>query len=165
MTFARTRDLALVREVLTHPTQTRMSAEDATDVATWTPHDDERVWYITAIAPTQCPAFTELLGIFTLIPQNAVCYEIHAALLPAAWGERTRLALRGALEYSWLHSPARRIVASIPAYNRLAIALGRDAGMTQFGVNEKSFQRHGILHDQVLLGISAAPKCNPSSGR
>jgi RimJ/RimL family protein N-acetyltransferase len=148
MEFARTRDLTLVRSVLTHASQVRMSAEDATDVATWNPHDDERIWYIAA------RELDEVLGIFTLIPQNACCYEIHAALLPRCWGARTREALRGALAWMFANSPARRIVASIPAYNRLAIALARDAGLTRYGMNEKSFMRGGTLHDQVLVGIS-----------
>lgn len=158
MTFARTRDFALVRSVLTHRSQIRMASDDATP-ADWRPNEDERVIYITAIAPTSCAAFAELAGIFTLIPQNAVCYEIHAALLPACWGPRTREALRGAIEWAWRETPARRITASIPAYNRLAIRLARDAGMQEYGTNAASFLRGGVLHDQVLFGISKQNIC------
>jgi hypothetical protein len=163
MTFTRTRDLALVRRTLTDASQVRMSAEDATDVATWQPHADERVIYIAVTGPTKCVAFTELLGIFTLIPENSVCFQIHAALLPHCWGSRTRLALRGALAFAWRETPARRIVASIPAFNRLAVRLARDAGMTCYGINSASFLRGGRLHNQVLVGISA-PEYSPSSG-
>jgi RimJ/RimL family protein N-acetyltransferase len=148
LTFARTRDYELVRRVLTHESQLRMSSEDATDVATWSPQRDDRVWYIAV------RAYGKLYGIFTLIPQNAVCYEIHAALLPGGWGVNTRPALIGVIAWMFRHSPARRIVASIPIYNRLAIKLARDAGMQQFGTNPASFQRGGVLHDQELFGIS-----------
>lgn len=148
LTFARTRDFALVREVLTHESQARMSSDDATDLAAFRPNEDDRIIYLAIFDAG------EALGIFTLIPQNAVCYEIHCALLPPCWGPRTRLALRGALAWAFRETPARRIVASIPAYNRLAIRLARDAGMTQFGTNEKSFERGGALRDQILLGIS-----------
>lgn len=153
LTFGRTRDYALIRQVLTHPSQTRMAAEDATDIAAWEPHRDERVYYLAVQAPTACVAFSELVGIVTAIPQNAVCYEIHVAFLPHAWG-MTRPALRGAIAWLFAHTDARRIVAAVPAYNRLAIALGKDAGMTEYGRNPASFMRGGALHDQLLLGIS-----------
>lgn len=167
MTFAFTRDLALVREVLTHPTQARMSSDDGTDLITWDPSADERVYYVLVSDPERGkesltkrgvlrPAgFSEAaLGIFSLYPQNAVCYEIHAALLPRAWGARSRAALRGALEFAWRETPARRIVCAIPAYNALAIKLAKDCGFRAFGRNRASWLRWGKLHDQILLGIS-----------
>lgn len=155
MTFAFTRDFATIRAVLTHPTQHRMASDDATHLATWSPSENEWVWYIEAREGD------ELLGIFTVAPQNCVCYEIHAALLPCAWGARTRTALRGAIEFLWsttsnmnMGAGIPRIVATIPAYNKLAIKLARDVGMRAFGRNPASFLRGGKLHDQVLLGIS-----------
>lgn len=155
MTFRLTRDYELVRSVLTHPSQYRMASEDATPVATcWRPNEHELIWYVAAEDATACPAFRELFAIFTLIPQNAVCFEIHAAFLPRAWGIHTRPALRGVIAWMWTNSPAKRIVASIPVYNRLAIKLARDAGMEQYGLNPASFQRGGALHDQHLTGIS-----------
>ena len=158
MTFERTRDFGLVRAVLTHPSQVRMSADDGTDPVNWSPCEDERVLYVAArlgaYDPVRHLPADELLGIFTLIPQNAVCCEIHAALLPFAWGVRTREALRGALAWSFENTPARRIVCGIPAYNKLAIKLAKDCGFRAYGRNPASWLRHATLHDLVLLGIS-----------
>ena len=148
MTFERTRDFGLVRAVLTHPSQVRMASDDGTDLASWSPCEDERVCYITAREGDA------VLGIFTLIGQNAVCYEIHAALLPFAWGARTRTALRGALAWSFENTPVRRIVCGIPTYNKLAIKLAKDCGFRAYGRNPASWLRHATLHDLVLLGIS-----------
>ncbi len=160
LTFKFTRDLALVRSVLTHPTQARMSSDDGTHLASWQPSADERVWYVAARGEYRDNP-TEVLGIFTFAPQNSVCYEIHAALLPLAWGARTRDALRGALEFVWANSRnlnmgvgVPRIVCAIPAYNALAIRLAKDCGFRAFGRNRASWLRWGTLHDQVLLGIS-----------
>lgn len=153
MTFARTRDFTLVKSVLTHPTQARMSADDATDLANWAPNEDERVIYLAVTDETDCVALRDLIGIITLIPQNAVCFEIHAALLPCAWGLRTRLALTGAISWAFRETPARRIVGSIPEYNKLAIRLARDCGMRAYGRNRASWLRGGKLWDQILLGI------------
>lgn len=108
------------------------------------PNEDERIIYLDAAG----------MGIFTLIPQNAVCFEIHAALLPGAWGQQSRRLLQGAVRWAFTNTEARRIVASIPAYNRLAIALAKRSGFTEFGRNPQSFLRGGSLHDQILLGVS-----------
>lgn len=150
MTYARTTNLELVRGVATHASQIRMSSEDATRVATWSPTDDDRVYFLTVRDGGE---ESELYGVVTLLPQNSICFELHVAFLPVAWG-KTRPALAGAIAWAWRETPARRIVASIPRYNRLAIKLARDVGMTQFGTNAKSFLKNGILHDQILLGIS-----------
>lgn len=153
MQFTRTRDFDLVRAVLTHPSQTRMSADDATEVASWRPNEDDRIYYIEVRDGSlgQSPG---LLGIVSLIPENAVCYQVHVSLLPYGWGLRTRLALGGAIAWAFRETPARRLVASIPVDNRLAIALGEDCGMREYGRNPGSFLRDGELHDQVLIGIS-----------
>jgi RimJ/RimL family protein N-acetyltransferase len=149
VTFARTRDFELVRAVLTHPSQYRMASEDGTPTPQdWRPNEHELIWYVEA---RLCK---DVIGIFTFIPQNAVCYEIHAAVLPSAWGEQSSAALRGVIAWMFANSEARRIVASIPEYNRLAIRLSRAAGMKHYGTNPSSFQRGGALHDQHLTGIS-----------
>jgi RimJ/RimL family protein N-acetyltransferase len=153
--FGWTRDFALIRAVLTHPSQARMSSDDGTHLPSWSPSEDERVWYVAAHAGD------ELLGIFTFVPQNAVCSEIHAALLPIAWGQGTRWALRGAIDFFWgntynlnMGAGIPRIVCSIPHYNKLAIGLAKDCGFRAYGRNPSSWLRHAKLHDQVLLGVS-----------
>lgn len=173
MTFARTRDFSEVARVLAHPTQYRMASDDATPPARdFRPNEDERIVYVAVRG--EC---NEVLGIFTLIPQNAVCYEIHAALLPAAWGSTegnrrraalspdksgdaatpmasSREALRGAVAWAWKETPARRIVAAVPHYNRLALKLAFESGFIAYGRNRAAFLRAGTLHDLVLLGVS-----------
>ena len=155
MTFEWTRDFGLIKAVLTHPSQVRMASDDGTDLASWSPCEDERVCYITAREGDA------VRGIFTLIGQNAVCYEIHAAILPQSWGPGSREALRGAIEFFRsqtcnlnMGAGIPRIVCGIPAYNKLAIRLAKDCGFRAYGRNPASWLRHATLHDLVLLGIS-----------
>ncbi len=152
MTFTKVRNYGLIKAVLTHRTQVRASSDDGTDLGTWKPNEDPAIVYL------EVREAGELLGIVTFIPMNAICFEVHAALLPRCWGERTREALRGAFDFLWRTTAARRIVASIPTYNSLAIALARRAGMTQYGLNPDSFLKDGKLHDQLLVGITASKK-------
>ncbi len=71
----------------------------------------------------------ELLGIFILAPQSAVCWEIHTRLLPTAWGAKARAAAQGVTRWAWANVPGcRRIVTSVPAQNRLAIRFAERAG-------------------------------------
>jgi hypothetical protein len=154
VSIERTRDLALVREVFTRPAQWDAATDDAApERATFTPNADERIIYLAVSAPTKCVAFRELLGIITLIPRNAVLFELHAAL-DLSRAKTATAAARAAIAWLFEHTPARRIIGEIPATNRLAIAIAERAGMQHCGRNPRSFLKRGALVDLVQLGIS-----------
>lgn len=93
-------------------------------------------------------------GFFCFVPQNRVSYEIHTVLLPYAFGPQAIVAASLAKEWMWRNTDCRRIWTNVPVHNRLALRFAKAAGMTQFGVNEKSYLRGGALTDQILLGLS-----------
>jgi RimJ/RimL family protein N-acetyltransferase len=92
-------------------------------------------------------------GVFMFHPHNGVCHEVHVALLPSAWG-RSAECLRLACAWMFEHTACRRVVASVPACNPLALRLAERAGLLRHGLNRASFLRGGVLHDQVLFGLS-----------
>jgi RimJ/RimL family protein N-acetyltransferase len=94
------------------------------------------------------------LGLFMLVPENAICWKVHTCLLPLAWGKKAKKAARQGIEWVWKNMPAMRLVTDVPAYNRQASIFARWAGMTQYGLNPKSYQKNGKLMDVILLGIS-----------
>jgi hypothetical protein len=144
VTIAPTRDFARIRELLTQPAQWEAASDDGSPPReAFAVNEDERIIYLEASG----------VGIFTLIPQNAVCYEIHCVANIARIKTATA-ALRAAIAWVFENTPARRIVAQIPARNRLAIELARRAGLQQYGTNYASFLKHGQLVDLILLGIS-----------
>jgi RimJ/RimL family protein N-acetyltransferase len=99
--------------------------------------------------------YGELLGFWLLAPFNTVNWCCHTCLLPTAWGVRAGKAAKAAIAWMWEHAPlCQRIFTEIPAYNRAAIVFAKRQGFIQFGVNPRSFQKNGVLCDQVLLGIS-----------
>jgi RimJ/RimL family protein N-acetyltransferase len=114
----------------------------------WRPGADPRIVYVVA-SDAGRPVAT-----FTLLPQNSVTYEIH---VDRAFGPQAARAHREIFGWAFEHTPARRIVASIPADNPIAIRAARRAGMEQYGVNLASFLRRGVLQDQILFGVS---KCH-----
>jgi hypothetical protein len=147
VTFERTRDLERVRRAIANDARIWSASTDDTapNSARWKPSRDERIWYVVAIEG--CEAVATL----TLVPENAVTYQVH---MDRVFGARPARALREFFAWAFEHTPARRIGAAIPADNPIAIRAARRAGMTQYGINPASFLRGGKLQDQILFGVS-----------
>jgi len=153
ITLERTLDYELVRGIVTHPKVYPHVADDGAPKAQdWQALASDTVWYIL-VRLDGTPA-----GVFILVPQNAICYELHTCLLPMLWGSAI---VAGQLMFTWMfeHSPARRIMTNVPDYNRLALRAAQKSGMQEFGVNTKSYLRGGILYNQIMLGISKEESC------
>lgn len=147
ITFARTTDYQLVRRILTHPKVYPWLTDDfAPPPEQFQPLTLDCIWYVTVYDDNQ------LLGLWMLTPQTGVCCEVHTALLKA--GERGREAAKLMARWIWANTPFRRIITNVPSYNRLALRFAEAAGMKRFGLNAQSFQKHGALYDQILLGLS-----------
>jgi RimJ/RimL family protein N-acetyltransferase len=147
--FERSFDYSLIREILTHPQVYPHISDDGSPPADeFQPLQSDAVWYIVVRDGE------EVLGLWMLHPHNSICWEIHTALLPSAWGERARLAAGMLGQWIWAHTPCRRVITNVPDNNRLARRFALAAGMTEFGVNRASFLKNGQLRDQTLLGIS-----------
>lgn len=96
----------------------------------------------------------EFLGLFMLHPHNAICWEVHTCLFPAAWGETAKQCAELCIEWIFSMTGCRRLITNVPAHNNLALRLAKSVGMQQFGINPKSFLKHGVALDQIMLGIS-----------
>lgn len=157
MRFERTRDAALIKAILTHPRIWGRVIDDYTPPAEeWQPELHEQVWYVTAHDGD------ELLGLFEVYPLNHVCWESHVAFLPAAWGERARTATIEAMCWLMARTRCRRMVATIPVDNRLAIRFAQACGLKQYGRNPRSVRIGGELVDQLMFGISQECLCHRS---
>jgi len=98
-----------------------------------------------------------LFGMFCFYPENEICWWAHVALFRGTPRSLTLQAGREVAEWVWNDTACKRLIASVPACNRAAVRYGTDPrGMSllPFGINEKSFQKHGKLWDQVLMGRS-----------
>ncbi len=152
--YERTEDLALIRRVLTNPRiYPHITDDNCPAVEDFEPQLNPNIWYIHAADEIGT------VGIFLLIPQNSVCYELHTCLLPEAWGVRAKHAAQYLGPWVWENTPAQRVVTNVPEYNHIARAFAGKGGMTMFGINPRSFLKDGKLHDQFMLGISK-PEAN-----
>ena len=94
-----------------------------------------------------------LLGLIIFNPQSTILYEFHLCLLPIAKG-KGKICIKEAIVWIWLNTFAIRITISIPITNKVALKVIKQVGLKEYGINEKSFMKGGILRDQVLFGVS-----------
>jgi len=149
--FARTQDMGLVREIMTIPAIYRAISDDSRPpIEQYEPPDHPAIWYLLAYDGD------DLLGLWVLVPENSICWDVHTCLLPLALGVKGRsvAAARGAIQWVWKNTDCRRLVTKVPAFNRLALRFSRESGMKEYGLNPKSYLKDGALHDQILLGVS-----------
>jgi RimJ/RimL family protein N-acetyltransferase len=149
VTFERTTDYVFIRAVLTHPkVYPGITDDSAPPSAEYEPIEHEGIWYVRVVDRGRD------FGVFVFVPHGAICWEVHTALLPIAWGPAGKQAAREIASWIWANTPCRRIFTNVPEFNRLALRFAEAAGMTRFGVNASSYLKDGRVYDQILLGLT-----------
>ena len=148
MEFTRTRNLEQVYQILTCPSIYQMMGDDYLPPAEdFEPNNHPDIVYLIA-------GEFALVGLFSLFPQNKICWELHVALLPWAKKEEKLDAARSLVPWLREHTECKRLTASVPACNRPAVIYGvHGIGMRYVGRQPKAFLRNGQLQDLVILGI------------
>jgi hypothetical protein len=148
--FARLTDFALVREVLTHPAIYPLIGDDySPPVEEFKVNEHPEIWYVAALGRK------DGIGMFTLLPQNRVCWEVHVVMLP--WASKREKWEAARCLPAWLasHTPCRRLTAAVPASNWPALIYGTHGiRMRYVGRQEKAFMKAGQLLDLIILGLS-----------
>lgn len=141
-------DAFLIRYILTHEKVYGRASDDfAPPVAEFQP----RLEGITYVLLKRDGLH---LGLWALMPHSPVLWEVHTCLLPQAWGETAHEAVPGFLEWVWKSTTCKRLITSVPAFNRAALKFAKFAGMKEYGINEDGFQKGNRLHNIHMLGIS-----------
>jgi RimJ/RimL family protein N-acetyltransferase len=149
ITVERTFDLPLVRQLATDPSIfPHVSDDHHPDPASWQPLESEIVRYLVASDDRGGFGF----GVF--IPDTWTTWKAHIGFLPRSYGEQAHTSFRKMLDWMWQNTTARRIVGEICVENRKALHFAKRCGFREYGVNEKSRLKGGVLVDQVCLGIS-----------
>lgn len=153
MNFYRTRDFNAVHGVLTHPEIYPYIGDDyaPSEPSAFRVNEDERIWYVMA---RHSKTF-QLVGLFSLIPQNHICWEVHAVMVPGALIADKWAAARELIPWLKWETDCERLVAAVPMCNRPAIVYGTHGlGLKYVGRHERAFLKDGQLQDLVLLGRS-----------
>lgn len=145
----RTRDYPAIREVVTDPSVYPHLTEDfSPSPEEFQLPESDAIFYIAAQDSWRT------IGLCMFMPINGTTVDVHIAALPDHRGFAALQLARLSFQWIWENTQYQRIEARIPDYNKPAIRLASLSGMKRMGVSEKSFLKGGLLHDQVLLGIS-----------
>lgn len=142
----RTHDMATVRQIVTHPAIWPHAHEDGMTDA-WEPEDSEAMMWVLVTDPHP-------IGVFLVHPRGVQCLEMHTCLLPIAWGPTAAHAAQLLLKWAFQSGNCRKMVTSVPAYNRAALRFAKAGGMTQEGINRASYLHNGEMVDQIMLGVT-----------
>lgn len=157
MIFQSTTDAALIKAIITHPAIWPYVTDDfASTIEDYEPIIGERTLYMLAFDGI------ELLGMWMFEICSPICYKVHTCILPNAYGGRAGQAAKEMAEWIWENTTCQRIITDVPENNRLAYRFALKAGMTQFGLNPKCYQKGGLLMDVALLGMSRGKECAES---
>jgi len=95
----------------------------------------------------------KMVGAFLVRWWNEYCCELHGGVCRDHWGRGPEICdLAGkSIFYS---TPCLKLVAIIPAFNRLMCKCVQKLGMKQEGRITKSYLKWSRLHDQIVWGIT-----------
>ena len=146
MTLERTVDYPLLNELLRNAGLYYWISDDFSPTAEEAKvAEHTALWYILARDEGR------ILGFWRLNPQTGACWELHTVMpLDAS----AQVAMKQLFEWLWGETEITRIVTNVPSFNRVALRFARRVGFKQYGVNEKSYRKNGIYHDQVLFGVT-----------
>lgn len=146
MRLERTQDTELIKLAVTHPEVWPHVSEDGVQRSDWEPVIDERVYQLAIYDDEYC-------GCFILVPQSAVCWEVHTCILPGHRGEKAVEAANKCVEWMFENTECLTIVTKVPSYNKAAYRLAKSAAFTDIGVVESFWLKDGIVYGVNLLGV------------
>lgn len=151
ISIAPTNDYDFICAVTKHEKIWPWVSDDNTDFDTYYPSD------IAAYLMIEDDG--ERVGYFALRCVNSVCYEGHIAVLPEAWG-RSIHYMREGIEWIFNNTLCQKLIVLIPEKNKSVMALTIKSGLKKEGIIKQSFLHGGVLHDQLLFGISKGDVCH-----
>lgn len=144
--FERTFDFNVIKRIVTdRKVYPHVSDDSAPAPEDYRPDlDSAKFWHVL------CRLDGVILGLFILLVGEDDAWEVHTCLLPRAYGKAAQ-AGRALLAWLWRHTPCRRIRTCVPEYNRLALRLAKDCGMTEYRRELELYSKFGKRHDVIFL--------------
>jgi hypothetical protein len=148
--FRRITDFEDVRRILTSRDTYYALGDDFLDPPEeFQVNEHPDIWYVGAHNSAG------IIGLFSLMPENRICWQVHVVMLPWA---TTREKWEAARELpGWLakNTECKRLTAAVPSTNWPALIYGTHGiGLQYVGRQAKAFMKGGHLQDLILLGLS-----------
>ncbi len=94
------------------------------------------------------------IGIYNLVPLNAITMEVHAHVLPEYRKEYSMRTSR--IFYKWFlgNTDRLKLIAIVPLIHKNVQNFLISNKFTVEGINRKSFIKNGEIMDQIMFGIT-----------
>lgn len=125
MTFERSTDYALIREILTDPRAWRQMKPES-EAADFEVVPRVGLEFILARADDGAPA-----AVFVI----AGGVEVHFCFAVACWGHSEPIA-RAFIAWCWANTLYKHLLGPVPHHNRLALRLAKRVGFTEYAATE-----------------------------
>ena len=144
--ICRTTDKELIKSIVTLPDLWATVAEDGQEPCTWEP-DMGIAWLVAQDDDGQ------VMGLYSLIPNNCVTLEIHPYILPLYRGKKAYQSGREVLAWIGLTTSYSKVVCQIPVIYKNVKLFAMRCGFKQEGINRLSYLKNGKIVDQWRLGV------------
>ena len=109
--------------------------------------DDNNRWYASYEGD-------DLVSMFYVHRLNLITWQLHIQFRPQYWGKGVSTAhAKAVLEEIWSDTKCKKIYALVPDYATYVLALAKRTGFKQEGRTKRSFQKGGIVYDQIHIGV------------
>lgn len=149
ITFERTTDTEVVKQIVTEPSIWRWLKDD---------FDGEPAEYEAKVHPqvgyVLAKDADKTIGLLIFSMHSAICWEATIMMLPDGGRGRALDVAMAAQRWIFGETKCLRIIGRVLKSNRLALKLNKAAGFKVYGVNPECVMRNGKLEDCVLFGRS-----------
>ena len=145
LTAQKTEDIEEIKSVLGHPVILEAISEDGAKLK------DIDVKNETWVSIKKKDI---TIGIYNLVPLNAITMEVHAHVLPEYRKEYSMRTSR--IFYKWFleNTDRLKLIAIVPFFHKNVQNFLISNKFTVEGINRKSFRRNNEIMDQIMFGIT-----------
>lgn len=111
------------------------------------PIDEDNRWYGSYEGD-------DLVSLFYVHRLNLITWQLHIQFRPEYWGKGISTAHgKAQMDFIWEDTGCKKIYALVPAYATYVLDLAKRYGFKQEGRTKRSFQKDGVIHDQIHIGV------------
>jgi len=96
----------------------------------------------------------DLVSMFYIHRLNLITWQLHIQFRPQYWGKGISTEhSKAVLDEIWSDSKCKKLYALVPAFAKPVLDLAKRVGFKQEGRTKRSYQKDGVIHDQIHIGV------------
>lgn len=109
--------------------------------------DEDNRWYASYEEDT-------LVSLFYVHRLNLITWQLHIHFRPEYWGKGYSSPHgKEQMDIIWKETGCKKVYALVPSYATYVLDLAKRYGFKQEGRTKRSFQKNGVIYDQIHIGV------------